>query len=395
MAQGIDQGAVTLAIDPFSSNAVENAVSVDKMIRDAGQLVWLDGYGMWASANYETVKEILGDAERFSSAKRPFDHPEFPLPALLVTDDPPSHGPLRTVVSRILSPKYVRQFTDSFGDVAEAITSNLAEDQTFDAVSELAIPYVLTAFGDVMGLTPDGREHLVPFGNAVLNSFGPANQSFLLSTSQSVEASQWVMQQCVSGKFRANSVGALLFEAADRGEISHELAGMLMVVLLSAGVDTTVALIANMLYGFSQFPLQWERLRNDPKLALGAFEETHRWYSPSRMFGRVAHCETHVGGCRIKAGDNILLFVAATGRDDAVWQLPSEFDIGRMPGKHLSFGHGIHYCLGQMLARAEVMALITALSKVVHSIEPAGEPVILNSNTIQSFSSLPVSMKKG
>lgn len=394
MAQGIDQEVVTLAIDPFSSNAIRDVVSVDKMIRDAGQLVWLDGYGMWASASHETVKEILGDAERFSSEKRPFDHPEFPLPALLVTDDPPTHGPLRAVISRILSPKYVRQFSESFADVAKAITSNLAEDQPFDAVSELAIPYVLTAFGDVMGITRDGREHLVPFGNAVLNSFGPANESFLLSTSQSVEATQWVMQQCGSGEFRANSVGALLFEAADRGEISHELAGMLMVVLLSAGVDTTVALITNMLHGFSQFPLEWERLRKDPKRALGAFEETHRWYSPSRMFGRVAHCDTRVSGCEVKAGDKILLFVGATGRDEAVWQRPSEFDIGRAPGKHLSFGHGIHYCLGQMLARAEVMALIAALCEVVHEIEPAGERVVLNSNTIQSFSSLPVLMKR-
>ena len=381
---------ISLAIDPFAPSSVVDMVATDRIIRDAGPIVWLDQYGMWASARYDTVKAVLDDPQNFSSAKRPFNDPDFPIPEILVTDDPPTHGPLRKAISKILTPSTARTRTDFFREVAKSVVTDVCDRGSFDAVNDLAVPYILRVFGDVIGLQSDGREHLVPFGNAVLNGFGPANEIFRSTTAEAVDAKEWVLAQCMSGEFSLGSVGAAIFEAARRGEYSEELAGLLVLNLVSAGVDTTVALISNMIHAFTEFPEQWAALTKNRQLAAGAFEETHRWRSPSRMLGRVAHNDVQIGDAAIKAGQSILLFAGATGRDEAVWGSPDLFDITRTPGKQLSFGFGIHFCLGHMLARAEVLALIEALSERVSSFETDGEPTPLNSTVVQAFSRLPV-----
>ena len=376
--------------DPFSPDAIQSPVEADGIIRESAPLVWLPHYGMWGSARYETVKSILHDWERFSSAKRPFDHPDFPLPALLVTDDPPTHGPIRKLMNAVLSPKRVKDISQSFYPAAEEIIDAAMQAPSIDAVADLAAPFVLRAFGDAMGLRREGRECLIPFGTAVLNTFGPANALFYEVVAQAADALPWVDAQCQRANVTPGGLASLLYESE---ECSDELAGMLIRILLSAGVDTSISIITNLLYALTQFPDQWLLLKQNPKLLGGAFEETHRWYSPSRMFGRVAHVDTMIGDTNIKAGEGVLLFVAATGRDQRIWDEPDRFDITRPSGKHISFGFGIHNCVGQMFARAEVSAFMSVFLDRVQALEPDGAPTVLRSNTIQSFSALPIGVR--
>lgn len=382
-----------LDIDPFSPDANAASIATDAAVRDTAPLVWLSHYRMWASARHETVRTILGDWENFSSAKRPFDHADFPLPALLVTDDPPSHGPARKLANRLLSPVVVKRIAGAFEAVAQALVEDVRARGTIDAVSDLSQPYVLRAFGDAMGLVPEGRDNLLPFGAAVLNTFGPANPLFFDLAAGAENSGPWVDAQCKGSALAPGSIGAELFALADQGECSTEFASMLMRIFLSAGVDTSIAIIVNMLHGLAQHPDQWQLLKQRPELAAGAFEETHRWNSPSRMFGRVAQRDVEVAGTVVSAGQGILLFVSGTGRDSRVWPDPDRFDITRRPGRHLSFGFGIHNCVGQMFARAEVMALLKALIEQVETIESIAAASPLASNTIQSFAKLPVELK--
>ena len=290
----------------------------------------------------------------------------------------------------IFTPVLLKQLSERFRSVAETIVDRVSNQPSIDAVRDLVQPYILDVFGDAVGLPREGRHHLIPFGVAAINTFGPPNELFYQLVSQSSEGIPWVDAQCTSSTLAPDALGGLLYEASERGEVSKEEASLLMRNVLAAGVDTTVGVTANMLHAFARNPDQWELLRSNPKLAQAAFDEVQRWYSPSRMFGRVAHRDIELAGTTIAKDQGVLLFVAATGRDPRAWDEPERFDIRRSAGKHLSFGFGIHYCLGQMLARYEVLALLSVLIEKVVRIDASGVPQALMNNTVQSFSSLPL-----
>ncbi|MFC0303320.1 cytochrome P450 [Rhizorhabdus histidinilytica] len=378
------------AADPFSPEAIVDALATNQAIRQAGDLIWLEKYAMWATGRYAVAHRILGDSESFSSAKRPFSHPDFPLPAILVTDDPPDHGPIRSVMGRILSPKLLRANEAAYRSAAAVAIDRVLVDGDFDAVDDLAVPFVLSAFGDTVGLRDDGRENLITFGAAILNTFGPVNDLFLSLVARAEAATRWVQAQCSRDALKPDGLGAAIYEAQGRGEISEEQAGLLLMSLLSAGVDTTAGSIVNMLHCFARHPEQYARLRADPTLRTKAFEEVLRYYSPARVFGRVAHRDIEMFGRVIRQGDGILVFLGSAGRDPSIWADAERFDIGRASGKHISFGTGIHNCIGQMLTRTEALALLEMLVEKVERIEAVGEPEVLMSNTITSFEKLPL-----
>jgi cytochrome P450 len=383
-------GASISTLDPFSADAIVNAVATNQAIREAGELVWLETCGMWATGRYAAANRILGDFENFSSAKRPFTHPDFPLPAILVTDDPPDHGPIRSVMNRILSPKLLRANEATYRSAAISTIDGLLCDKVVDGSSDLALPFVLSAFGDTVGLRDDGRENLVTFGAAILNTFGPVNELFLTLVERASDATRWVEAQCAREALKPHGLGAAIYEAKARGEVSDEQAGLLLMSLLSAGVDTTAGAITNMLHCFARYPDQYARLRREPGLRTRAFEEVLRYLSPARVFGRVAHRDTELFGQTVRKGDGVLVFLGATGRDASIWPDAENFDVGRAAGKHISFGIGIHNCIGQMLTRAEALALLEILIEKVERIEAAGNPEALMSNTITSFEKLPL-----
>jgi cytochrome P450 len=164
-----------------------------------------------------------------------------------------------------------------------------------------------------------------------------------------------------------------MYEAADRGEVTHAEAELLVGILLSAAADTTVLTMANTLRAFSEFPDQYQLLREDPKLTRAAFEESLRWDSPSRMAGRIAMRDVQVEDYVIPAGTRCGLMFAAANRDPRRWPDPYRFDVKRANAGHLGFGFGVHACVGRVLALLEADALLGEIAKAVTTIEPAGK----------------------
>ncbi|WP_162180720.1 cytochrome P450 [Sphingobium sp. DC-2] len=375
--------------DPLNREAILNATAVDKEIQAAGPMVWLDHHKMWATARYDLVKAILQDWETFSSAQRPFESPDIPIPQIAVSEDPPSHTDTRRALNWILAPAVIRTLKSDFEAAARAAVDRVVDAKGIDIVEGLVRPYIFKVFGDAMGLRPDGRENLSLFGAAAINAFGPTTDFMIQFFEEAREAAVWVQGQCNPEALAPGSIGARVFEAADRGDMTHDRAATLVLALLTAGTDTTIGVLTNMFYGFSQFPDQWTVLRNNPDLALSAFEEGHRWLSPGRWLGRVAVRDTELAGAHIHKGDPVLIFATMANRDPTVWDEPDRFDITRKFGKHLSFGTGIHNCAGQMLAREEAVALIRAMAEKIERIELAGEPEVMIS-AFQTFDHLPM-----
>ncbi|MFD5299038.1 cytochrome P450 [Streptomyces mutabilis] len=387
--------------DPFAPEHLLNPEPLHRALREAGPVVRLSRYDVHALARYEDVHAALVDWQTFQSGAgvglAHFHHEKpWRQPSLLLEADPPHHDAPRRVLREILAPPALRRLRETWQTVAEDLVDTvLAERGTeFDAFDALAAAFPLRVFPDAVGLGPDGRDNLLPYGNMAFNAFGPRNDLVAADADRVAELSGWVNAQCVREALGEDGFGARIWAAADRGEITHEQAPLVVRSLLTAGVDTTVHGLAATLHAFATHPDQWQRLRERPELARVAFDEAVRWQSPVQTFFRTATADVDIAGVRIPEGTKILMFLGAANRDPDRWTDPDRFDLGRDPSGHVGFGMGIHQCVGQHVARLEAETLVTALARRVGHIELAGEPRRHLNNTLRSWASLPVRIRR-
>jgi cytochrome P450 len=294
------------------------------------------------------------------------------------------------VLTRILSPAAIKVLRETFEREAELLIARLVEQREFDGVADLAEAYPLKVFPDAVGLSEDGRENLLPYGSMVFNSFGPRNDLFETAMANAGPVRDWIMSKCSRAALAPDGLGMQIFEAVDSGELNETEAGMLVRSFLSAGIDTTVYGLGNALYCFARYPEQWAILRENPKLIRGAFEEVLRFEAPVQTFFRTTTKDVEVGGVRMGDGEKVLLFLAAANRDPRRWDKPDTFDVTRRATGHMTFGTGIHGCVGQAIARLESEAILGALTRRVASFELAGEPKLRLNNTLRGFDTLPL-----
>jgi 4-methoxybenzoate monooxygenase (O-demethylating) len=361
--------------DPFSHESVRNANAVDDRLRELAPVVKLPGEDILMLARFEHVSSGLKDWKTFSSTSRPWHDPNSVRPELLLTDDPPKHTHVRSVVANALSPKAMNQMAEAFRADARQIVSNLRrrEGDVIDVAADITQAFVYKVLPDLIGLPEKGREHMYAFGNMVWATMGPMNALFYEAMQDTDEVIKWAGAVCKRENLSAGSLGMAMYEAADRGEITAAEAELLVGILLSAAADTTVLTLANTIRAFSEFPDQYQLVRSEPKLARAAFEESLRWDSPSRMAGRIAQVDVEIDGYTIPAGTRCGLMFAAANRDPRRWEDPYRFDVRRPNTGHLGFGFGVHACVGRVLALLEADALITAIAESITAFEPAGE----------------------
>ena len=383
------------AIDPFSHEFLENPYPHHQSLREAGPVVWLEQYGIWTMARHEQVRDALTDFQTYCSAAgvglSDFrKEPPWRPPSIILEADPPLHTRTRAVLTRILSPAAIRVLRETFDREAERLIDRLVEKREFDGVVELAEAYPLKVFPDAVGISEEGRENLLPYGSMVFNSFGPRNELFNQAMENAGPVRDWIMSKCSRAALAPGGLGMQIFDAVDAGELSEAEAGMLVRSFLSAGVDTTVYGLGNTLYCLASHPEQWKILRENPNLIRGAFEEVLRYEAPVQAFFRTTTRAVDVGGVRLGEGEKVLLFLAAANRDPRRWERPDTFDVTRRAAGHMTFGTGIHGCVGQAVARLEAEAILTALASRAVLIELSGEPKRRLNNTLRGFDVLPL-----
>jgi cytochrome P450 len=384
-----------LDLDPFADEVLDDPLPWHARLRDAGPLVSLPRLGVHAVARYAETRAVLEDWQTFSSARgvgiEDF-HKVKPwrLPSVVLETDPPLHDRTRGVQATVLSPLALSALREPFARAAEALAERLLDLREFDAVPELAEAYPLAVFPDAMGMPPENRRFLLPYGNMVFNSFGPRNATFEEAVRDAAPVIAWVQAQSQRENLRPGGFGAAIHAAADRGELTAEEAPQVVRSVLTAGVDTTVSAIGAMIHCLACFPDQSAALRAEPRLARAAFEEAVRFESPVQTFFRTTTRAAEIGGERIGEGEKVLMFLGAANRDPRRWERPDEYDLRRRTAGHLGFGAGIHACVGMALARMEGEAVLAALLPRVARLELAGEPRRRRNNTLRGFRSLPV-----
>lgn len=382
-------------VDPFSHAFLENPYPHHEAMREAGPVIWLEQYGIWAMARHQEVRDALTDWQTYCSGAgvglSDFrKEPPWRPPSIILEADPPLHTRTRTVLNRILSPAAINRLRETFTREAEALVGRLVELREFDGVADLSEAFPLKVFPDAVGLADEGRKHLLAYGSMVFNSFGPRNDLFDRAMANAGTVRDWIMSKCSRAALAPDGLGMQIFEAVDAGELSEDEAGMLVRSFLSAGIDTTVYGLGNALYCYANYPQQWTVLRENPNLIRGSFEEVLRFEAPVQTFFRTTTKAVEVGGVPIGDGEKVLLFLAAANRDPRRWDNADVFDVRRRAAGHMTFGTGIHGCVGQAVARLESEVLFGALAKRIASFEITAEPRRRLNNTLRGFDTLPL-----
>lgn len=383
-------------VDPFSNAFFVDPFPAHAELRDAGPVVWLSAWNVWAVARHAEVYAVLGDWETFCSSRGvglsdfARETPWRP-PSLVLETDPPEHDRARSVLNRVLSPAVVKGLRESFAAKADELAATLVEKGSFDAVSDLAETFPLAVFPQAVGLQHEGREHLLAYAGLAFNAFGPPNELRRQALETAGPHVAWVTDQCRRENLRPGGFGAQIHEAAARGEgITSDEAVLLVRSLLTAGLDTTVNGIGAAIYCLARFPDQFAALRADPSLARGAFEEAIRFEAPVQTFFRTTTRPVEIGGVALGEGEKVLMFLGAANRDPRHWPEPDRFDIRRRAAGHVGFGWGVHNCVGQILARLEGEVMVAALARRAASLEISGPVVRRYNNTLRGLERLPV-----
>jgi hypothetical protein len=385
------------SLDPFDDELLSNPYGAYAELRDSGPVVALERYGVVAMARYAEVHAALLDHEAFSSSagvgldnflkEKPW-RPQ----SMLLEADPPAHDAPRRALSRVLSSQTIRELRPVFAAEAERLASSVARRGRVDGIKDIAEAYSLKVFPDAVGLPVEGRHQLTAYSDMVFQALSQRNARFEATMVAGAQAGAWLTACCRFENLPKGGLGARIHDAAAVEGLSSEDGAMLLRLFVAAGVDTTVHALGNALWCFAQHPDQWALLREDASLARGAFEETIRFESPLQAFFRTTTKEVSIGGAALPSGQKVLLLLGSANRDPRRWDAPDRFDITRRTVGHVALGVGVHFCVGQMLARLQGEVLLAALAQQLASIEQVGPVERKLSNTLRGLASLPLAV---
>jgi cytochrome P450 len=381
--------AVSSDLDLFADEVLRNPYPSFAELREQAAAVWLETTGVFVLTRYDAIREALGNWSVFSSKSVAFnDQMNQALQGTSLATDPPDHQRLRSALTENLSPRALRTMKEGIEAKADAMVAELVERGSFDAVQDLARPLPAGVVVDLIGLQGEIRDKMLTWGEAAMNVLGPMNQRTIENFPVAGELFQWA-HGVTAQDLAEGSMGRAVFDAADRGEIPHENAPMIIHQYVAAGLDSTVTALSHALALLGSHPDQFELLRQDPSLIPSAFNEVLRYEAPLHSFGRITTQDVEVDGTLIPAGSQVAVLFPSGNRDWRHYEDPDTFDVRRNPADHLSFGYGPHGCAGQGLARLDAHAMLGALVRRVRRFT-VGEPVRQLSNSTRGLSALPV-----
>lgn len=273
--------------------------------------------------------------------------------------DPPDHTRLRGLVSKAFTPRVVERLRPQVQLRLDGLLADIARSGTgrCDLVTDLAYPLPVLVISEMLGVPAEDHDRFRGWSQALAKSLDPTpGEVHGDELSQAADDFRSYFRELIGQ--RRNHPGddllSGLIAAEDEGSrLTEDEMLSTCILLLVAGHETTVNLIANGILALLRHPDQLERLRQNPGLARSTVEEVLRFDPPVQFTGRFALGAATVEGAMVPDGESAILLLGAANRDPAVFAQPGRFDVGRSPNPHLSFGFGPHFCLGAALARVE------------------------------------------
>jgi P450-derived glycosyltransferase activator len=348
--------------------------------------------GGWATTSHRVCDLVLRD-RRFG-VHRAGDAPAEASGLSLLAMNPPEHTRLRRLAQPAFSPRRTAAYRPRIEATVNQLLDRAAAAGDFDLVGALAAPLPIAVITDLLGVADPDAENFARYGSVIgsaLDGIRSLSHAFRLRQAEAELAALFTDLLALRRREPADDVVSHLV-AAEGDQVQPAEMLPLCILLLVAGFETTVNLIGNAVDALLDHPDQWAALCADPAtMAAKAVEETLRFDPPVQRAGRFALQSLELEGQAVNEGQFIVTLIGAANRDPQVYADPDRYDIAREhTADHLAFSSGIHYCIGQPLARLEATIALQALAERAPGLRRAGPTRRRNSNTIRGPIRLPV-----
>jgi cytochrome P450 len=341
----------------------------------------------WENAPRPVIANLEADQRRMEQGD---------LLRTLIHMDDPDHRTYRGLAAEWFLPKNLAKLEGRLSELASMSAARMAElGGRCDFARDIAMQYPLQVILSILGLPETDYSRMLKLTQELFGSADPelsrgVSMEDLIAVVQDFFAYFTELTEARKAEPTDDLASVIANATVDGVPIGLMEQISYYVIVATAGHDTTASAMAGGMQALIERPDQLARLQADPSLIGSAVDEIIRWVTPVKHFMRNCTTEYTLRGHTFRPGDAVLLSYPSANRDEEVFVDPMTFDVGRSPNKHLAFGFGVHYCLGAMLARMEIKALLTELLPRLRSIELAGEPAEMQTLFVGGLKRLPI-----
>jgi len=391
-----------LEFDPYAYDVHEDPYPLYRRLRTEAPAYRNERLGFWALSRHADVLAGFKDWPHFSnrngvSLDVDAFHENAETTMSFLAMDPPRHDRLRALVSKGFTPRRVAELEPQIRKIAVDHLDALAGRDGCDFIGDFAGKLPMDVISEMIGVPAADRATLRTWADLVVHR-DEGVQGLPPAAAQSALRMLHYFTEMLADRRRNprdDLTGALIAAEIEGDRLAdREIIGFLFLMVV-AGNETTTKLLGNALYWLWRHPSERDRLRADPTLVPRWVEETLRYDNSTQALARVAASDVELHGEKIRAGDRVVLLVGSANRDERVFPEPDRYDLLRDTSASLSFGQGVHFCLGASLARLEGRVALEEVWKRVptYEIDPAGL-VRVHSVNVRGFAALPVAFGK-
>lgn len=386
-------------IDP-AAHPDPDACQAWRTLRAEHPVCWVEPQGgapgFWVITRYQDIAAVYRDTARLSSEQGNMlgtllTGGDSAGGRMLVVTDPPRHTGVRRILQGAFSARAMARIADSVRAAAASLVSALADAGGGDFAEDVAAQIPLIAICELLAVPEADRSRMLDLTMAAMGADGSADAAADASAAQRdillYYAGLLPRRRTAPGD---DVVSLLATQEVDGKPLSEAEVLLNCYNIIIGGDETTRLSSTGAALALIEHPEQWRRLKDDAGLLDSAVEEVLRWTTPVTHIGRTATADITIRGCVIAAGDVVTLWNTSANRDEDVFADPYRFDITRRPNRHLTLGHGPHFCLGGPLARVELHVVLEELRSTVAHLELAGPVERLTSSFLTGVSRLPV-----
>src|SRR3954453_7575073 len=406
MAYVFDLGNPATNANPFPEFA---------RLRAEDPVHWSPAMKAWIVTRYADVKQVALNNRQISADRLPpffktnSEYQRGSIESLvrylnhwMVFRDPPDHTRLRRLFTKAFTPTAVENLRSNIegivGQLLDGMQAKARRGEPVDFIADFAYPLPASVIMDLLGVPRSDLDRMKLWSDDVALFIGTAQVAGnkYLRAEAGAKAMSGYFRGLVEARTAAptdDMISHLVLARDDRDALTTDEIIGTCILLLFAGHETTTNLIGNGFLYSMRHRHEWERLVADPSMAATAVEEYLRYDGPSGALARIAAADLEMGGKTIREGQRVFAFMNSANRDPEAFEDAERFDIGRAQNPHLTFGFGIHFCLGAPLARLEAQIAATRLAERLPAIRLLGaEPEWHDSLILRGVKSLPVQL---